>query len=95
MCGLTEKMFSIGCFLYHSEYGYGEITTVDENNYLVFIDFRRGHCDWFSVSYLQKCVGNGIFPASNAFIRVKFKEGDNLKDILHGYSDYRYVHILF
>lgn len=84
---------NIGCFIYHKSYGYGEITTVNEDHTQVFIDFRMGHCDWFNVEYLQR--GDSVFPAENAFIRVLFNPGDKIKDILQRNSDYRFVDILF
>lgn len=83
----------VGSFIYHSVYGYGEITTVNEDRSQVFIDFRKGYCDWFNSCDLERA--SGVFPAENAFIRVLFKPGDNIKDILQRYSEYRFIDILF
>lgn len=88
----------VGSFVYHNIYGYGEITTVSEDGSKVFIDFRKGHCDWFSRGYLR--YGSDVFPAEdNAFIRVLFGKGENkglgIKDILQKYKGYHYVDILF
>lgn len=85
--------FDVGSFIYHKTYGYGEITTVNEDHSKVFIDFRQGHCDWFDVCYLER--GDGVFPAENAFIRVLYTPGDKLKDILQRYPEYRFIDILF
>lgn len=87
--------FEVGRFILHLAFGYGEITTISDDGSKVFIDFRNGHCDWFDVFYLKTGLGIRIFPCEKAFIKVRFKEGDNIKDILREYSDYRYVHILF
>lgn len=84
---------TVGSFIFHQTYGYGEITTVNLDCTMVFIDFRNGHCDWFNVYYLQR--GNGTYLVENAFVRVIFKEGDGVKDILKRFSDYLFIDILF
>lgn len=85
--------YDVGSFIYHTTYGYGEITTLNEDHTMVFIDFRKGHYDWFRVCDLER--SSGVFPAENAFIRVLFKPGDNIKDILQRYPEYRFIDILF
>ena len=95
LCGvfcLTCNL-DVGSFVYHSAYGYGEITTVNEDHTMVFIDFRGGFSDWFEVEDILH--SNCVFPSENSFVRVIFKEGDNIKDILQRYSEYRYIDILF
>lgn len=85
----------VGCFIHRYFYGYGEITTVDEDGGRVFIDFMNGHYDWFGISELQRVGGHDVFPVEKAFIRYQFKEGDNLKDVLNMFPDYRFLRIAF
>ena len=87
--------FDVGSFIYHPVYGYGEITTVTDNGKEVFVDFRKGHYGWFPVKLIKNSPK--IYNVDKAFIRVQFKDGDNLKDIIDKYSGlgYRYVDILF
>lgn len=85
--------FDVGDFIYHKVYGYGEITTVNYEHSQVFIDFRNGFCDWFMVCDLER--SSDVIPSKDSFIRVLFKLGDNIKDILNRYSEYRFVDIYF
>lgn len=85
--------FDVGDFIYRKVYGYGEITTVNEEHSQVFIDFRNGFCDWFMFCDLER--SSDVFASKDSFIRVLFKPGDNIKGILNRYSEYRFVDIYF
>lgn len=85
----------VGAFVYHRVYGYGEITTIDDISQKAFIDFFKGHCDWFSFESIYRCVS--VLSSDKVYRKVRFgANGDNdLKVILEKYSDYQIIGICY
>lgn len=85
----------VGAFIYHNLYGYGEITTIDEQCQKAFVDFFKDTCDWFSFEAIAK--GCKILASDKVFRKVRFgSNGDNnIKEILKKYSGYQLVGIYF
>lgn len=85
----------VGVFIHHRIYGYGEITTIDEQRQRAFVDFFKDTYGWFTLETIAK--GCKILSSDKVFIKVRFgSNGDeNIKDILKKYSDYYLVGIYF